>query len=187
MPRTRWCDPSRRCCNYLKNVVFLWGHKSGEPPIRPHDCDAHRDAPPPLVQKVEFADAAAYTFADTVFQLYKGKFLRAVSVGFMPLEHPRASRTPRTTRLPTSSRIRSCSNCRRSRSLRIPRRSPAWSEGIRRRRLAPRVLRRSAERRPRTGGDQRRHSQATGEVQALTGNQWFGGANPMPFTIISMS
>lgn len=48
--------------------------------------------PPALVQKVEFADAATYPFADTVFNLYKGGFLRAVSVGFMPLEHPRAIR-----------------------------------------------------------------------------------------------
>jgi len=40
------------------------------------------------VQKVEFADAATYPFADTIFNLYKGKFLRAVSVGFMPLEMP---------------------------------------------------------------------------------------------------
>jgi hypothetical protein len=73
---------------YRKNPVVLWAHRSGEPPIgRCVDC-AIEDAPPALVQTVEFADKTTYEFADTIFSLYKGKFLNAVSVGFLPTKEP---------------------------------------------------------------------------------------------------
>jgi hypothetical protein len=42
--------------------------------------------PPALVQKIEFADKETYPFADSIFRLYVGGYLRAVSVGFLPLE-----------------------------------------------------------------------------------------------------
>jgi hypothetical protein len=73
---------------YLRNPVFLWGHRSGDPPIG--KCvDLHIESKPPaLVQTIEFADAATYPFAETIFRLYQGGFLNAVSVGFMPLEAP---------------------------------------------------------------------------------------------------
>lgn len=35
---------------------------------------------------IEFADAETYPFADTVHRFYKGGFLNAVSVGWLPLE-----------------------------------------------------------------------------------------------------
>ena len=39
------------------------------------------------------ADSETYLFADTVFKLYKGGYLRVVSVGFLPLEYrPRAEK-----------------------------------------------------------------------------------------------
>ena len=75
--------------DYRKNPVFLWAHKSGEPPIgRTIDVHVETAPVPALIQHVEFADAATYKFADTVFQLYKGGYMRAVSVGFMPLAAP---------------------------------------------------------------------------------------------------
>ena len=75
--------------NYLKNPVFLFGHKSSEPPIgRTVEIKIETSPVPALVQRVKFADAATYKFADTVFNLYKGGYMRAVSVGFMPLETP---------------------------------------------------------------------------------------------------
>ena len=74
--------------NYLKNPVFLWAHKSSEPPIGRTVAISKELNPPALVQRVQFADKATYPFADTIFNLYKSKFLAAVSVGFIPLEQP---------------------------------------------------------------------------------------------------
>ncbi len=71
---------------YKRNPVFLWAHKSSEPPIG-RCVEIHVEQnPPALVQTIEFADAATYEFADTIFRLYAGGFLNAVSVGFIPLE-----------------------------------------------------------------------------------------------------
>jgi uncharacterized protein len=78
---------------YKKNPVFLWAHKSNEPPIgKTVDLRIETSPVPALVQRVQFADAATYPFADVIFNLYKGGFLRAVSVGFMPLEEPKILR-----------------------------------------------------------------------------------------------
>jgi uncharacterized protein len=86
--------------NYLRNPVFLWGHKSGEPPIgKTVGIHVETSPVPALVQRVEFADKETYPFADTIFNLYKGKFLRAVSVGFLPLEHPKAIRDENNDRV----------------------------------------------------------------------------------------
>jgi phage head maturation protease len=75
--------------NYLRNPVFLFGHKSGEPPIgRTVELKIETSPVPALVQRVRFADAVTYAFADTIFNLYKGGYMRAVSVGFMPTEQP---------------------------------------------------------------------------------------------------
>jgi HK97 family phage prohead protease len=75
--------------NYERNPVFLWGHKASEPPIG-RTLSVRKEAnPPALVQTVEFADAKTYPFAETVFQLYKQGFMKAVSVGFRPLETPK--------------------------------------------------------------------------------------------------
>jgi HK97 family phage prohead protease len=69
--------------NYMKNPVFLWAHRSSEPPIGKTTKLVVENEPPALVQTVEFADDPV---ADRVFRLYKGGFLKAVSVGFKPLE-----------------------------------------------------------------------------------------------------
>jgi len=72
--------------NYEKNPVFLWAHDYSMPPIGRSvktwiDKRVHR-----LKFKIEFADAETYPFADTIYRLFKGGFMNAVSVGFIPLE-----------------------------------------------------------------------------------------------------
>tara|TARA_Y100000310_G_scaffold101137_1_gene99041 strand:- start:1569 stop:2789 length:1221 start_codon:yes stop_codon:yes gene_type:complete len=71
---------------FKKNPVFLWGHDYSQPPIGRAtkvwlDKDSKR-----LMFNIEFADRDIYPFADTIYKLYKGGFLHATSVGFIPLE-----------------------------------------------------------------------------------------------------
>lgn len=70
--------------NYRKNPVFMWAHDYRSPPIGKTNL-VHTDAKG-LVFQVEFADAETYAFADTIYKLYKAGFLKATSVGFIPLE-----------------------------------------------------------------------------------------------------
>ena len=72
--------------NYKKDPVFLWAHRSGDPPIGKTIRVFKEKDPPALINKVQFADKDTYPFADTIFKLYKGGYLRAVSVGFRILE-----------------------------------------------------------------------------------------------------
>lgn len=78
--------------NFSKNPVFLWGHDSGSPehpPLPPigsiikywveEDADGSR-----LMIRVRFA---THELADTVYQLYLNGHLRAVSIGWTPLEY----------------------------------------------------------------------------------------------------
>ncbi|MAH44698.1 hypothetical protein CMI37_02665 [Candidatus Pacearchaeota archaeon] len=70
---------------FKKNPVFMWGHDYSQPPIGRAlkvwvDKETKR-----LMFNVEFADAETYAFADTIYKLYKGGFLHATSVGFIPL------------------------------------------------------------------------------------------------------
>ena len=67
---------------YLKNPVVLWAHDAGQPPVaKALSADVRNGA---LVATAQFADAETYAFADTVFRLYAGGYLSAVSAGFMP-------------------------------------------------------------------------------------------------------
>ena len=70
--------------NLLKNPVFMWVHQYDQPPIGKILNIGVQDGK--VVEEVEFADAATYPFADTVYKLYMGGFLNAVSVGFIPIE-----------------------------------------------------------------------------------------------------
>ena len=70
---------------FKKNPVFMWGHDYNQPPIGRAlkvwvDKETKR-----LMFIIEFADAETYAFADTIYKLYKGGFLHATSVGFIPL------------------------------------------------------------------------------------------------------
>lgn len=74
---------------YRRNPVFLWAHDHKSPPIgKTLDVHVEQTPKPALIQRVEFAPKSTYEFADTVFNLYRGKFLRSVSVGFLPTEAP---------------------------------------------------------------------------------------------------
>src|SRR2546430_12122624 len=69
--------------NYRKNPVVLWAHQYGSPPIgkatRVWTADAELHA------QDHFAEPEVYPFADTIFQLVKGGYLNATSVGFLAL------------------------------------------------------------------------------------------------------
>ena len=70
--------------NYQKNPVVLWAHQMRELPIaRSINIEKAANG---LVSTSQFPTRDEYDFADTVFNLIKGGFLKAVSVGFMPLE-----------------------------------------------------------------------------------------------------
>ena len=71
---------------FKKNPVFLWAHDYSQPPIGRAlkvwvDKETKR-----LMFNVEFAGPDVYEFADTIYKLYKGGFLHATSVGFIPLD-----------------------------------------------------------------------------------------------------
>ncbi len=70
--------------SYLKNPVVLWAHNYGEPPIaRTLWMKTGRGK---ITAKAKFADTEK---AEEVYQLYKGGFLSAFSIGFIPLDsHP---------------------------------------------------------------------------------------------------
>jgi len=70
--------------NYKKNPVFMWAHNYQNPPIGKALKVKAEDGK--LNFKIEFADADTYAFADTIYRLYKGGFLNATSVGFIPKE-----------------------------------------------------------------------------------------------------
>lgn len=67
---------------YLTNPVFLWGHDRKSPPIGKAlsigiDPVARRG-----VMEVEFPKKGASEFADTIWELVQGGFLKATSAGF---------------------------------------------------------------------------------------------------------
>jgi HK97 family phage prohead protease len=70
--------------NWKKNPSFCWAHQYAEPTIGKGIDVQIIDKQ--LVITVEFADAETYPFADTIYKLYLGGFLNAVSVGFIPIE-----------------------------------------------------------------------------------------------------
>jgi HK97 family phage prohead protease len=70
--------------NFKKNPVVLFGHDySGLPVAKATDIQVVGDT---LVAEAEFATAEMYPFAETVYQMVKGGFLNATSVGFRPLK-----------------------------------------------------------------------------------------------------
>ena len=73
-----------KLANYKKNPVFMWAHDYSNPPIGKTVKVWAKEGK--LRFHVEFADRDTYEFADTIYKLYKGGFLRATSVGFMPIK-----------------------------------------------------------------------------------------------------
>jgi hypothetical protein len=74
---------------FRQNPVFLFQHKSNEPPIgKVVRIGTEQSPKPALVASVQFAEESVYPFAETIHKLYLGGFMSAVSVGFQPLEAP---------------------------------------------------------------------------------------------------
>lgn len=69
---------------YKKNPVFMWAHQYGEPPVGKAIKVWADDGK--LRFHIQFAEKEEYEFADTIYKLYKGGYLRASSVGFLPIE-----------------------------------------------------------------------------------------------------
>lgn len=69
---------------FKRNPVALFSHMSWDPPIGRASNVAVQDNK--LVGDIEFATADVYEFADTIYRLVDGGFLKAVSVGFKPDE-----------------------------------------------------------------------------------------------------
>lgn len=67
---------------YRKNGVVLFGHDHRSPPIGKATQVGVQDRQ--LKATVEFADAETYAFADTIYRLYLGGYMKAASVGFIP-------------------------------------------------------------------------------------------------------
>jgi HK97 family phage prohead protease len=74
--------------SYKRNPVVLWGHDSNNTPPIGRAVNVRRgmgpSGKPALLASIEFAPKEAHPFAETLYQLTKGGFLNAVSVGFMP-------------------------------------------------------------------------------------------------------
>lgn len=85
--------------SYKQNPVVLWGHDQANTPPIGKAVNVRRGAgpagKPALLASIEFAPKEAYEFAETVYQLTKGGFLNAVSVGFMPRDTKELSKEER--------------------------------------------------------------------------------------------
>ena len=73
---------------YKKNPVILWAHDGSSVPPIGRAANVRRRYTPSarLTADIEFAPKEAYEFADTIYQLANRGFIRATSVGFMPME-----------------------------------------------------------------------------------------------------
>ena len=70
---------------YRQNPVVLFAHNHSIPAIgKTTSVGVNKDGE--LKFKVKFAEKSEHGFADTVYNLYKGGYMKAVSVGLMPLE-----------------------------------------------------------------------------------------------------
>lgn len=73
-----------KLANYKKNPVFMWAHNYTDPPVGKAVKVWAKDGQ--LRFHVQFAEQHEYDFADTVYKLYKGGYIRASSVGFIPIK-----------------------------------------------------------------------------------------------------
>ncbi len=70
--------------NYLRNPVVALAHKyDGLSIAKTEDLQVTDEG---IVAKVTFPEKGVYPVADTVYELYKGGFMNAWSIGFLPLE-----------------------------------------------------------------------------------------------------
>lgn len=71
--------------NFIKNPVVPWGHNYSMPPVAMALEVGYINGN--LTFTAKFATKEEYEWADTIYKLYKGGYLRAFSVGFIPLEY----------------------------------------------------------------------------------------------------
>ncbi len=71
--------------NYMKNPVFLWAHDYTQPPVG-KAIKVKKSEENGLTFRIQFASPEEYAFADTIYKLYLGGYLKATSVGFQGLE-----------------------------------------------------------------------------------------------------
>lgn len=71
--------------NYRKNPVVLWAHDSSSLPLARASKIWIEDNK--LKADAQFTPSGMARFNDTVFDMLKGKFLNATSVGFQPLKY----------------------------------------------------------------------------------------------------
>ena len=70
--------------NYQRNPVVALNHKyDGLAIAKTEQLDITSDG---ILAKVKFPEPGVYGLADTVFELYKGGFMNAWSIGFIPIE-----------------------------------------------------------------------------------------------------
>lgn len=70
--------------NFRANPVIPWAHDYGAPPVaKALEVKAEEGR---LVFQAQFPTAEEYPFADTIYKLYRGGYLRAFSVGFAPIQ-----------------------------------------------------------------------------------------------------
>ncbi len=74
--------------DFQANPVLLWAHRYDSPPVGKALWSKTDDAG--LVCKFQFAQTQ---FAEDIYQLYKGGFLRAFSIGFIPTDYDRETKT----------------------------------------------------------------------------------------------
>jgi uncharacterized protein len=70
---------------FINNPVVPWGHDYHQPPVAKALEVGYTNGN--LSFKAQFATAEEYAWADTIYKLYKGGYLRAFSVGFIPVEY----------------------------------------------------------------------------------------------------
>ena len=71
--------------NYMRNPVVLWAHDYGRPPVARSEKVWVEDEK--LISRDRFTPQEINPFGHMVYQMVKGGFLRATSVGFRPLEY----------------------------------------------------------------------------------------------------
>lgn len=67
---------------FLKNPVFMWAHRYDQPPIGKAVNVTIDAISRKLLFDIKFPTKEEYEFADTIYNLYKGGYLNATSVGF---------------------------------------------------------------------------------------------------------
>ncbi len=70
--------------SYRRNPVVLWAHDTKQPPVAMSVRESVSGGA--LRSVAKFPEPGVYGFADTIFGLVKGGFIRGTSVGFKPLD-----------------------------------------------------------------------------------------------------